>query len=119
MTPDAGLVRRQRVQQDETQLLWLCLVTKADNHPGAASAFALGLSGDAFHSDTPELTEGKPTVRKNQITIPAEGLREAGITPRDKLHIRVKGPDRLEAEHDNHPGATRLRLDLQARPNGT
>ncbi|GAC1319853.1 MAG: hypothetical protein NVS2B16_31930 [Chloroflexota bacterium] len=36
--------------------------------------------------------------RKNQITIPVDALREAGIAPGDEVHIRVSGSGRLEVE---------------------
>ena len=36
--------------------------------------------------------------RKNQITIPVDALREAGIAPGDELRIRVSGSGRLEVE---------------------
>jgi AbrB family looped-hinge helix DNA binding protein len=34
--------------------------------------------------------------RKNQITIPAEVMREAGLTPGDDVRIRSVGPGRIE-----------------------
>lgn len=34
--------------------------------------------------------------RKNQITIPAEAMREAGLEPGDDVRIRAVGPGRLE-----------------------
>lgn len=34
--------------------------------------------------------------RKNQVTIPAEAMREAGIAPGDDVRIRSVGPGRLE-----------------------
>ena len=35
---------------------------------------------------------------KNQVTIPVDILREAGLAPGDEVHIRVSGPGRLELE---------------------
>jgi bifunctional DNA-binding transcriptional regulator/antitoxin component of YhaV-PrlF toxin-antitoxin module len=35
---------------------------------------------------------------KNQVTIPVEALREAGLSPGDELQVRVAGPGRLELE---------------------
>lgn len=34
--------------------------------------------------------------RKNQITLPVEVLREAGLEPGDDVRVRVVGPGRLE-----------------------
>jgi AbrB family looped-hinge helix DNA binding protein len=34
--------------------------------------------------------------RKNQITIPAEVMRQAGIAPGDDVRIRAVGPGRVE-----------------------
>jgi AbrB family looped-hinge helix DNA binding protein len=34
--------------------------------------------------------------RKNQITIPADVMREAGISPGDDVRIRAVGPGRIE-----------------------
>ena len=34
--------------------------------------------------------------RKNQITIPAEVMREAGLEPGDDVRVRSSGPGRLE-----------------------
>lgn len=34
--------------------------------------------------------------RKNQVTIPAEVMREAGLSPGDDVRIRSVGPGRLE-----------------------
>jgi AbrB family looped-hinge helix DNA binding protein len=34
--------------------------------------------------------------RKNQITIPADVMREAGLTPGDDVRIRSVGPGRIE-----------------------
>ncbi|HVV58312.1 MAG TPA: AbrB/MazE/SpoVT family DNA-binding domain-containing protein [Gaiellaceae bacterium] len=34
--------------------------------------------------------------RKNQITLPVEALRAAGLEPGDDLRIEVRGPGRLE-----------------------
>ena len=34
--------------------------------------------------------------RKNQVTLPVEALRAAGLGPGDDVHIRVLGPGRLE-----------------------
>lgn len=34
--------------------------------------------------------------RKNQITIPAEAMRDAGIAAGDDLRVRSAGPGRLE-----------------------
>jgi bifunctional DNA-binding transcriptional regulator/antitoxin component of YhaV-PrlF toxin-antitoxin module len=35
---------------------------------------------------------------KNQVTIPVDILRKAGLAPGDEVHIRVSGPGRLELE---------------------
>lgn len=35
---------------------------------------------------------------KNQVTIPAAILREAGLAPGDEVRVRVAGPGRLELE---------------------
>jgi bifunctional DNA-binding transcriptional regulator/antitoxin component of YhaV-PrlF toxin-antitoxin module len=35
---------------------------------------------------------------KNQVTIPVDVLREAGLTPGDEVHIRASGPGRVEVE---------------------
>lgn len=35
---------------------------------------------------------------KHQITIPAEVLRDAGLTAGDELEVRAVGPGRLEVE---------------------
>lgn len=35
---------------------------------------------------------------KNQVTIPASILRDAGLAPGDELRVRVAGPGRLELE---------------------
>ena len=34
--------------------------------------------------------------RKNQITIPAEVMREAGLAPGDDVRVRSAGPGRVE-----------------------
>lgn len=34
--------------------------------------------------------------RKNQITIPAEVMREAGLEPGDDVRVRMVGPGRIE-----------------------
>ena len=34
--------------------------------------------------------------RKNQVTIPADVMREAGLAPGDDLRIRSVGPGRIE-----------------------
>jgi bifunctional DNA-binding transcriptional regulator/antitoxin component of YhaV-PrlF toxin-antitoxin module len=34
--------------------------------------------------------------RKNQVTIPVDALREAGLSPGDDVRVRVVGPGRLE-----------------------
>jgi bifunctional DNA-binding transcriptional regulator/antitoxin component of YhaV-PrlF toxin-antitoxin module len=34
--------------------------------------------------------------RKNQITLPVEALRAAGLEPGDDLHVQAVGPGRLE-----------------------
>jgi AbrB family looped-hinge helix DNA binding protein len=34
--------------------------------------------------------------RKNQITIPAEVMREAGLEPGDDVRVRTAGPGRIE-----------------------
>jgi AbrB family looped-hinge helix DNA binding protein len=34
--------------------------------------------------------------RKNQITIPAEVMREAGLVPGDDVRVRSVGPGRIE-----------------------
>ena len=34
--------------------------------------------------------------RKNQVTLPVEVLREAGLEPGDDVRVRVVGPGRLE-----------------------
>jgi AbrB family looped-hinge helix DNA binding protein len=34
--------------------------------------------------------------RKNQITIPAEVMREAGLAPGDDVRVRSVGPGRIE-----------------------
>ena len=36
--------------------------------------------------------------RKNQITIPADALREAGLAAGDELEVRPAGPGRLEVK---------------------
>jgi bifunctional DNA-binding transcriptional regulator/antitoxin component of YhaV-PrlF toxin-antitoxin module len=36
--------------------------------------------------------------RKNQITIPVDMLREAGLEPGDEMRIRVVGRGRIEVE---------------------
>ncbi len=40
--------------------------------------------------------------RKNQVTIPVEVLREAGISPGDELMIRSNGRGRLEVEQTDN-----------------
>jgi len=35
---------------------------------------------------------------KNQITLPVDVLRDAGLSPGDEVSIRVAGPGRVEAE---------------------
>jgi bifunctional DNA-binding transcriptional regulator/antitoxin component of YhaV-PrlF toxin-antitoxin module len=39
---------------------------------------------------------------KNQITIPVDALRAAGVSPGDEMLVRVTGPGRIELErvHD-------------------
>lgn len=39
--------------------------------------------------------------RKNQITIPAEVMREAGLAPGDDVRVRSIGPGRLELVKTN------------------
>jgi bifunctional DNA-binding transcriptional regulator/antitoxin component of YhaV-PrlF toxin-antitoxin module len=34
--------------------------------------------------------------RKNQVTLPVNALREAGLAPGDDVHVCVAGPGRLE-----------------------
>jgi bifunctional DNA-binding transcriptional regulator/antitoxin component of YhaV-PrlF toxin-antitoxin module len=34
--------------------------------------------------------------RKNQVTLPVDALREAGLVPGDDLMVQVVGPGRLE-----------------------
>jgi len=34
--------------------------------------------------------------RKNQVTLPADALREAGLEPGDDVRVQVTGPGRLE-----------------------
>ena len=34
--------------------------------------------------------------RKNQITIPADVMREAGLSPGDDVRVRSAGPSRIE-----------------------
>jgi len=34
--------------------------------------------------------------RKNQVTLPVEALRGAGLAPGDELRVRAVGPGRLE-----------------------
>lgn len=34
--------------------------------------------------------------RKNQVTLPVEALREAGLEPGDDVRVQVTGPGRLE-----------------------
>lgn len=34
--------------------------------------------------------------RKNQITLPVEALRAAGLEPGDDVHVQAVGPGRLE-----------------------
>jgi bifunctional DNA-binding transcriptional regulator/antitoxin component of YhaV-PrlF toxin-antitoxin module len=34
--------------------------------------------------------------RKNQVTLPAQALREAGLRPGDDLRVKAAGPRRLE-----------------------
>jgi bifunctional DNA-binding transcriptional regulator/antitoxin component of YhaV-PrlF toxin-antitoxin module len=34
--------------------------------------------------------------RKNQVTLPVEALRDAGLKPGDDVRVRVVGPGRLE-----------------------
>ena len=34
--------------------------------------------------------------RKNQVTLPADPLREAGLEPGDDVRVQVTGPGRLE-----------------------
>ena len=34
--------------------------------------------------------------RKNQVTLPVEALREAGLGPGDDVRVRAVGPGRLE-----------------------
>ncbi len=57
--------------------------------------------------------------RKNQITIPAEVMREAGLEPGDDVRVRSAGPGRIElvkAEEliDEFAG----RLDSETYPPG-
>jgi len=33
--------------------------------------------------------------RKNQVTVPVEAMREAGLEPGDHVHVRVVGPGEL------------------------
>lgn len=39
--------------------------------------------------------------RKNQITIPAEVLRETGLSPGDDVRVRSAGPGRIELIRTN------------------
>ncbi|MDA0182428.1 AbrB/MazE/SpoVT family DNA-binding domain-containing protein [Solirubrobacter phytolaccae] len=39
--------------------------------------------------------------RKNQITIPAEVMREAGLAPGDDVRVRSAGPGRIELVKTN------------------
>ncbi len=34
--------------------------------------------------------------RKNQVTVPVEALRDAGLAPGDNVHVAAAGPGRLE-----------------------
>lgn len=40
---------------------------------------------------------------KNQVTIPVDALREAGLTAGDRLIATVDGPGRLVLERDSDP----------------
>lgn len=45
------------------------------------------------------ISKGMPRIsRKNQITIPVDMLREAGLEPGDEMRIRVVGRGRIEVE---------------------
>jgi bifunctional DNA-binding transcriptional regulator/antitoxin component of YhaV-PrlF toxin-antitoxin module len=39
--------------------------------------------------------------RKNQVTLPVDALREAGLEPGDDVRIQVAGPGRLELVRAN------------------
>jgi bifunctional DNA-binding transcriptional regulator/antitoxin component of YhaV-PrlF toxin-antitoxin module len=46
-----------------------------------------------------KIGKGMPRIsRKNQITIPVDVLREAGLGPGDEMRIRVVGKGRFEVE---------------------
>lgn len=58
-------------------------------------AQATALSTNAFTLD--KISKGMPKLsRKNQVTIPVDVLREAGLTPGDALVIAAKGQGRVE-----------------------
>lgn len=57
--------------------------------------------------------------RKNQITIPAEVMREAGVEPGDDVRIRTSGPGRIElVKTDELIEEFAGRLDSRAYPAG-
>lgn len=47
------------------------------------------------------LSKGMPKISsKNQITLPVEVLREAGLEAGDEVSIEVEGPDRIVVKRD-------------------
>jgi len=61
------------------------------------SDLTLRLAGSSF--TTFGYSKGMPRIStKNQITLPVDVLRDAGLAPGDEVRIRAMGPGRLEAE---------------------
>jgi AbrB family looped-hinge helix DNA binding protein len=57
--------------------------------------------------------------RKNQITIPAEVMREAGLEPGDDVRVRTVGPGRIElVKTEELIEEFAGRLDAQTYPPG-
>ena len=57
--------------------------------------------------------------RKNQITIPAEVMREAGLEPGDDVRVRTVGPGRIElVKADELIAEFAGRLDANTYPAG-
>jgi AbrB family looped-hinge helix DNA binding protein len=57
--------------------------------------------------------------RKNQITIPADVMREAGVEPGDDVRVRTLGPGRIElVKADELISEFAGRLDSKAYPPG-
>jgi AbrB family looped-hinge helix DNA binding protein len=57
--------------------------------------------------------------RKNQITIPAEVMREAGLAPGDDVRIRTLAPGRIELiKSDELVDEFAGRLDSETYPPG-